>query len=209
MKRLLIISAAATILATPAFAETETFNLNGFTRVSAAAGTTVIVKVGGEYSVVADSTSNGLEKLRVEVKGDELQIGRKNRSISFGRSDRITVTVTMPTLEGADVSSGADLDVTGVDAAAFSLDASSGGSLDVVGRCDALNVDVSSGGDIDAEGLLCRTANASASSGGSAEIYASESVNGDASSGGDIEVYGNPKNVSKDTSSGGSVSIES
>lgn len=208
MKRILLASTAAALLATPAFAETQTFNLAGFTRVSAAAGTTVNVTVGGDYSVVAESTGKGLEKLRVEVVGDELQIGRKHKTISWGRSERVVVTVTMPALSGLDVSSGASLGATGVDAGAFALDASSGGSLEVTGRCDALTVDVSSGGDIDARGLLCRTAVADASSGGNADIYASESITGDASSGGNIDVYGKPKNVSKDTSSGGSVSVE-
>lgn len=208
MKRFLLASTAAALLATPAFAETQTFNLAGFTRVSAAAGTTVNVTVGGDYSVVAESTGKGLEKLRVEVVGDELQVGRKHKTISWGRSENVVVTVTMPALSGLDVSSGASLDATGVDAGAFALDASSGGSLEVTGRCDALTVDVSSGGDIDAEGLLCRTAIADASSGGNADIYASESITGDASSGGNIDVYGKPKNVSKDTSSGGSVSVE-
>lgn len=207
MKKFLLASAAA-LLATPAFAETETFNLAGFTRVSAAAGTSVTVKVGGDYSVIAESTAKGLEKLRVELVGEELQIGRKHRTMSWGRSDRVTVKVTMPALSGLDVSSGASLDASGVDAGAFVIDASSGGSLDVVGRCDALTVDVSSGGNIDAKGLECRTAVADASSGGNADIFASESVTGDASSGGNVDVYGKPKNVSKDTSSGGSVSVE-
>ncbi len=208
MNKLFLASTAAALLATPAFAETQTFNLAGFTRVSAAAGTSVNVTVGGDYSVVAESTSKGLEKLRVEVVGDELQIGRKHKSISWGRSDSVTVNVTMPAVSGLDVSSGASLDATGVDAGSFALDASSGGALDVTGRCDALSVDVSSGGDIDAQGLVCRTAVADASSGGNADIFASESVTGDASSGGNIDVYGKPKNVTKDTSSGGSVSVE-
>jgi hypothetical protein len=208
MNKLFLASTAAALLATPAFAETQTFNVAGFTHVSAAAGTTVNVTVGGDYSVVAESTAKGLEKLRVEVVGDELQIGRKHKSISWGRSDRVTVNVRMPALSGLDVSSGASLDATGVDAGAFELDASSGGSLEVSGRCDALTVDVSSGGNVDAKGLLCRTAVADASSGGNADIFASESITGDASSGGNVDVYGKPKNVNKDTSSGGSVSVE-
>jgi len=195
-------------LATPAFAETKTYDLAGFTRVSASAGTTVNVKVGGDYSVVAESSSDGLEKLRVEVRDDELRIGRQHRTMSWGRGNRVVVNVTLPALSGLEVSSGASLDATGVDASSFDLDASSGGSLEVTGRCDALNVDVSSGGDIEARGLECRTANADASSGGSADIFASESIVGDASSGGDIDVYGKPTNVNKDTSSGGSISIE-
>lgn len=208
MKRLLITTAAALSLATPAFAETKNYDFKGFTRVSAAAGTSVDVTIGGDYSVVASSTAKGLERLRVELVGDELQIGRKHRTMSWGRSDEVSVKVTMPSISGLDVSSGAALTAVGIDAAALDLDASSGGSLEASGRCDALNVDVSSGGDIDAEALTCRTANASASSGGSADIFASESINGDASSGGSIDVAGNPQNVSKDTSSGGSVSVE-
>lgn len=208
MKNLLTTAAIATLLATPAFAETKSFDIKGFTRVSASAGTSVTVDVGGDYSIVAESTAKGMERLRVELVDDELQIGRKHRTMSWGRSDNVRVKITMPSVKGLDVSSGAALSVAGVDAAALDLDASSGGSLDVAGRCDALNADVSSGGDIDAQALLCRTANASASSGGGADIYASESVNGDASSGGDIDVYGSPKNVSKDTSSGGDVSVK-
>lgn len=208
MNRFLLTAATATLLATPAFAETKTYDFDGFTRVSAAAGTSVTVAIGGDYSIVADSTAKGLERLRVELVGDELQIGRKHRTMSWGRGDEVRVRVTMPSVSGLDVSSGAALNAAGLDAAALDLDASSGGSLDVSGRCDSLNVDVSSGGDIDAKSLLCRTANASASSGGAADIYASESVNGDASSGGSVEVSGDPKNVTKDTSSGGDVSVD-
>lgn len=208
MKRLLIATAAAGALITPALAETQSFNITGFTRLSAAAGVTVHATVGGDYSVVAESTPKGLEKLRVELSGDELQIGRKHKALSWGRSDRVVVRVSLPALNGADVSSGAALDIAGVDAGAFAIDASSGGSMEVSGRCDTLDVDVSSGGDIEARGLECRSAVADASSGGNAEIFASESVVGDASSGGNVDVYGKPEKVSKDTSSGGSVSVE-
>ncbi len=201
-------AAVLAFLATPAFAETQNFNLSGFKRVAASAGTSVNVTVGADYSVTAQSTSEGLEKLRVEVKGDELQIGRKRNMRSWGKGAEMTITVTMPALEAASVSSGADIDITGVDAGAFSLSASSGGSLDIAGRCDALSVSVSSGGDIDAEKLECRSGSATASSGGSAEIFASESVNGSASSGGSVDVYGAPKTVNKNTSSGGSVDVK-
>lgn len=208
MKHVLISAAAIALLATPAFADTQDFNLSGFTRVSASAGVDVDITVGGDYSIKAASSADGLERLKVEVVGDELRIGRRPlKGFRWKRGDEINVAVTMPSLSGLDVSSGASIDARGVDAGSFSIDASSGGNLDVEGRCDALDVDVSSGGNIDARGLECRTATADASSGGNADIFASESVSGDASSGGNVDVYGGPKNVSKDTSSGGSVSV--
>lgn len=208
MNKLIPVVAAAALVASPAVAETKTYDLAGFTRVSAAAGTSVDVTVGGDYAVTAESSAEGLERLKVELVGDELRIGRQNKGFRWKRGDEVTVNVTMPALSGVDVSSGAAVDARGVDAGAFSIDVSSGASLDIVGRCEALNADVSSGGSIDARGLECRSATAGASSGGSADIFASESVNGDASSGGSVDVFGKPKNVNKDTSSGGSVSVE-
>ncbi len=199
---------AAAVVTAPAFAETKSFALADFTRVSASAGVSVDVSVGGDYAVTATSSAEGLDRLEIKVVSGELQIRRKSQGWRWRRGDDVTVTVAMPALEALDVSSGASVDATGVDAGPFAIDASSGASVDVEGRCDALTVDVSSGGSVDADKLLCRTANASASSGGSADIFASESVNGDASSGGSIDVSGSPKNVNKDTSSGGSVDVD-
>lgn len=208
MNKFIPAAAIAASLISPAYAETKSFDLTGFTRVSASAGVDINVTVGGDYSVKADSTTEGLERLKVELVGDELQIGRNHKNFNWKRGGRVTVTVSTPALSGLEVSSGASLDASGVDAGNFSIDASSGGDLEVSGRCDALTVDVSSGGNIDAKALQCRSAAADASSGGNADIYASESVAGEASSGGHVDVYGKPKNISKDTSSGGSVSIE-
>ncbi len=209
-KSVLLTSAvlAGVLIAAPAFAETKTYALADFTRVSAAAGVSVDVAVGGDYAVTATSSPEGLERLEIKVAGGELQVRRVNKGLRWKRGDQVSVKVSMPALDGVDVSSGASVDATGVDAGAFAIDVSSGGSLDVAGKCDALTVDVSSGGSVDAQTLLCRSANASASSGGSADIFASESVNGDASSGGSVDVAGSPKTVNKDTSSGGSVDVD-
>ena len=200
---------AAVLVTAPAFADTKTYAVADFTRVSAASGVAVDVTVGGDYAVAATSSASGLERLEIKVVDGELQIRRKYiKGLRWRRGDDVAVTVAMPALEALDASSGASVDATGVDAGAFSIDASSGASIDVAGRCDALTVDVSSGGSIDADKLECRTANASASSGGSADIFATESVNGDASSGGSVDVSGSPKIVNKDTSSGGSVDVK-
>lgn len=200
---------AAAVMTAPALAETKTYAVADFTRVSASAGVSVDIAVGGDYAVAATSSADGLERLEIKVVAGELQIRRKSQSgWRWKRGDEVNVTVAMPALEALDVSSGASVDATGVNAGPFAIDASSGASVDVAGRCDALTVDVSSGGSIDADALQCRTANASASSGGSADIFASESVNGDASSGGSIDVSGSPKTVNKDTSSGGSVDVD-
>jgi hypothetical protein len=203
-----LIALSAALIATPAFAETKTYAVGDFTRVWAAAGVDVKIAVGGDYSVKAEGSPESLERLEAKVEGGELRIRRVNNGFKWRRNGQVTVTVSMPALEAVSVSSGASVDATGVDAGAFSIDVSSGGSLDVAGRCDALMLDVSSGGSVDAKALECESAAADASSGGSADVFASESVSGDASSGGSIDVYGKPRTVNKDTSSGGSVSVK-
>ncbi|MEZ5896866.1 MAG: head GIN domain-containing protein [Parvularculaceae bacterium] len=204
---LLTASAITLLAASAAYAETQNFSFTDFTGVSVSAGVDADIAVGGDYSVVAEGSDKALERLKMKVSNGELQIGRK-ATIGWRRGDDVHVSITMPSMQALEVSSGASADVTGVDAGSFDIDVSSGGSADVAGTCEDLNVDVSSGGDIDARSLECRNAVADASSGGSADIYASESINGDASSGGSVDIYGSPQRIGKNTSSGGSVSVK-
>ncbi|GAB4530408.1 MAG: hypothetical protein Kow00133_19130 [Amphiplicatus sp.] len=203
-----ICAAGLAFTAGAAFAESRTYDLSGFDAVSVSAGLDAEITVGGDYSVHAEGTEKGLERLDVIVKGGELVIRRKPRvGFVWGRSESVVVYVTTPALTRLDVSSGADATATGVDSDSFVIDASSGAHVEVSGRCGALVADVSSGASIEADGLQCRRVTADASSGGSMRVHASEAVTADASSGGDIDVYGGPDNINIDESSGGDVSI--
>lgn len=191
-----------------AFAAEETYDLSDFDAVSVSAGIEAIVTVGGDYSVRAESTEAGLEKLDIKVRGNSLDIGRKNMSFTFGKSPKVTVYVSLPALKALDASSGSHTEATGVAGGPFSIDASSGAHAEISGVCDNLSVDVSSGAHIEAEDLQCKSATADASSGAHASIYASDSIVADASSGGHIEVFGGPEEVNIDKSTGGSISIK-
>jgi hypothetical protein len=194
---------------TAAHAETKTYDFSGFTVVEASAGVDVEVTVGGDYSIRAEGESEALERLRLELDGDTLEIGRENDRgfFTFGRKWNVTVYVTAPSLTGAGASSGADLTVSGIDAGEFSASVSSGADATLSGTCGMIEADGSSGADLDAQALKCSNAVADVSSGADLTLYASDSVDADASSGGDITVYGGPKNTNIDKSSGGDVTI--
>ncbi|MEZ5893723.1 MAG: head GIN domain-containing protein [Parvularculaceae bacterium] len=200
---------AATSLVALASASTKTVDLDGFSYIDASAGVDVIVKVGGGYSIRAEGEDEALEHLRIEKRGDTLEIGREHRRglVFSTHKGRLTVHVTMPALNGVDVSSGADVTATGIDSERFSASVSSGADATLSGRCGDLTADGSSGADLEASDLKCENANADVSSGADLDIYASESVIADASSGGDITVHGGPKNTNIDKSSGGGVTI--
>lgn len=208
MKRFLIAVSGAAMVAAPAFAEMRSFEFDGFEGVSVAAGIEAEISVGGEYAVRADSSEEGLEQLRIDVDDGVLEIGRKRMGLGWKRGKEIKVQVSLPALTSLDVSSGANVKASGVTASAFDLDISSGAHAEVAGTCGALNLDISSGAHLDARTLECASINADASTGAHAEVFASESVNADASTGAAIDVWGEPESVSKDTSTGGSVSVK-
>lgn len=201
--------AASVFAVTAAQAETRTFDLRGFTAVEASAGVDVNVRLGEDYSIRAEGDSEALDRLRLDLDGDTLEIGRVNDRgfFSFGRKWSVAVYVTAPSLTGAGASSGADLTVTGIDASEFKVSVSSGADATLSGTCGTIKADGSSGADLDARELKCSNAVAGVSSGADLTLYATDSVEADASSGGDITVYGGAKNTDIDKSSGGGVTI--
>ena len=90
------------------------------------------------------------------------------------------------------------------------LDASSAASLDITGKTKNVDISASSGSSISAKNVIADNVEAESSSGASVEITAASSVRAEASSGGSIQVSrkGELKNVQKEESSGGSVSIQ-
>lgn len=206
--RALMISAMGAAMAGPAFAAEKTFDVGDFTRVSVSAGIEAEISVGPAPSARAEGTDEGLKKLDVYVDGDELVIRRKPQSgFNWGRGQKVTVYVTTPSLTALEASSGSGAKASGVKAANFNADVSSGASASIVGTCEALSADASSGASLDAEGFTCKSVVADASSGASARVHASDKIVADASSGGSVRVYGGPDSVDIDESSGGDVSM--
>jgi hypothetical protein len=198
----LILAGCALVLASGGSAFAEQRNLSGFTGVEANAGTDVNVTVGPGFSV--DVTGPGAERIVTRVHGDTLVVEREH-GFHWGASPRARVTVTMPRVEGLSASSGADLNVTGVDSSEIALDSSSGADLRVSGRCASFTADASSGADLWAQELRCENGSVDASSGADARVFASGRLNVDASSGGGVVAYGNPGIGNVDLSSGGTL----
>ena len=87
-----------------------------------------------------------------------------------------------------------------------SSESSSGADIDIYGKTEQFSANASSGSHIDADELEATDVYATVSSGANIDVNVSGKLTANASSGGDIDFEGNPTNVNKDTSSGGSVS---
>ena len=168
-----------------------------FTQVELGGSDEVDVRVGSAYSVRAQGSPAALNRLRIDKKGDTLEIGRR-RGMSFSNGrDKARVLVTLPKLTGASVAGSGAMKVDRVSGDAFAAslagsgslgvasltvnrvaaDVSGSGSLRASGRTKALNVQMAGSGSVDAPGLMA--ARASVSVAGSGNVRAT--VNGPAS----------------------------
>ncbi|NML70721.1 DUF2807 domain-containing protein [Chryseobacterium sp. RP-3-3] len=110
-----------------------------------------------------------------------------------------------------DISAGSSSSYSGkVWAVDLDIEASSAASLDISGKSKNADITSSSGSSISAKDLIADNVKADASSGASLQVSAVASVDAEASSGGSVDISkkGELKNVTKQESSGGSVSIQ-
>lgn len=231
MKRILAITAFALSLPGAALAATRTYETGAFEGVSVAADVDADITLGPTRSVVAETSSNSFDELRILVEGNVLRIDRPPgswfSSWFSGRRPSYKVHVVTPTLHSLSASSGAEatakgslegdlsvssssgseVDVSGVKGGNVKASSSSGSELEIAGSCVSLEAEASSGSDLDAEDLTCENVVVRASSGSDISVAASKRVTGKASSGSDVSIRGQPPVVQVETSSGASVKV--
>lgn len=202
----------------------ETRNVGGkFTKVSAGNGMEVEIIQSEVVSVEVEADDNLLPHIKTEVNGNTLKITCEYNGFIDVASKKIFVK--MPLIEALQTESGANLITQGLvrsaqlditassgssligefEADDLEADSSSGSSIELKGKAISFDASTSSGSSIEATNLIANDVKADASSGSSLLVHAAVSINGKASSGASVEYVGDPKNFSKDESSGGSV----
>ena len=203
---------------------TEERNIReNFDRVKVGQGIELYITQGTTTSLVVKADENLHKLIRTEVDNGVLKISSK-RNIRRAKSKRIYLTAPningIKATSGSDVitentitadtfdastSSGADARIQ-VNADIVNTSSSSGADLRIKGTANYHHTSASSGSSIKAFSLESKNVTAKVSSGANIDVHASVSLKAKASSGGDIDYRGNPKNVDKRKSSGGSIS---
>lgn len=237
---LLAAGMAGLALTGAAHAQEKSFDLSGFTGIDIATGIEARVTLSEDFSIRAQSRSaDALDKLELSVRDGILVARIESNFLDFILSgglvgmllsggNAVSLDITLPALDSAVASSGADVELTTIAADSLALEASSGANIELIdarlrmltasassgsdiaisGRAEEIELDASSGADIDAEDLDALAGRLEASSGADINARLSERVRARASSGGDIEIEGNPQQRDVDTSSGGDVHFE-
>lgn len=152
-------------------------------------------------------TVNTLEELKAS-SGSSIKTSNvlNATNLTIGSSSGASVNLDIKAVNlSSKTSSGASANLD-VNATNVVSDSSSGSTMKIKGEASTHETNASSGSSINAYRLVSKNVSAKVSSGASISVYASENINGRASSGGSISFEGDPKTVTKNTSSGGSIS---
>ena len=152
-------------------------------------------------------TVNTLEELKAS-SGSSIKTSNELNAtnLTVGSSSGASVNLKIKAVNlNSKTSSGASANLD-VNATNVVSESSSGSTMKIKGETSTHETNASSGSSINAYRLVSKNVTAKVSSGASISVYASENINGRASSGGSISFEGDPKTVTKNTSSGGSIS---
>lgn len=194
-----------------------------FSSVKVSAGIDLYVSEENTNSITIEADENLHENIITEVENGVLKVYPK-KYIHRAKAKKVYVTAAVfnsisatsgssvyseNTLNSKEISfsatSGADIKVR-VNSESIETRTTSGSDIKISGITKNHASSATSGSSIDAFNLKSANVIANATSGANINVYASQKIEGNATSGADIDFKGNPKNVSRRTSSGGSVS---
>ncbi len=199
---------------------------NDFIRIKASRGLDVYITKSSDLSLVVEADENLHDLIEINVVDGTLIItAKKNIGLATAKKIHLSVKNLNEILveSGAEIysentfftedlkisaTSGAEANLT-LNVNSLVCNASSGAEINLSGIAINLEANSSSGSEIKAYELKVKNCIAKATSGSDIEISVYDSFEGKATSGADIKYRGNPKVISKNKSSGGSVKNKS
>ena len=194
----------------------ETRDVRGFTKISFGVSGNLNIKIGPQFRLEIEGDRRVLDETITQVSGDRLVIKRENWRLLFNNDQRVTVNITMPEIEGLQVSGsgraeiiddlqadGLSLSVSGsgklytskVDA--DELDCSISGSGDIIlgssGSVDNGEISISGSGSFSGENVGIDHLNVHISGSGSCSCKVGDSLEARISGSGNVYYSGNPK----------------
>jgi hypothetical protein len=200
--------------------DARSYAASGFTQVALAGSDDVDVRVGPAFSVRAEGSSDVLDRLKIDVKGDTLTIGRRGGGLF--QSGSAKVFITMPAIAGAKLAGSGDLTVDraqgaaldakiagsgtmtfaqiAVDRADFAIAGS--GDIDVAGEARRLGVSIAGSGSVEGKDLIAAEADVKVMGSGSVTARVKGPAKVRAMGSGDVDLGPDARCDSKDAGSG-------
>lgn len=194
-----------------------------FKFIEVSTGVEVLVEQSDTKSVVVETDDNLQELIITKVENGVLYV---KSSEGYSTDETPKITIKMPVISGLITNSGSSLKslnnlvtenivvksssgseiAINVEADLITVETSSGSSAEVGGKALKLETSSSSGSTLNASNLMANDVRSQSTSGSSTTVNPILSLDGKASSGSSIVYRNVPKTITKEESSGGSVS---
>lgn len=196
-----------------------------FTGIKVSTGIDLYITQGSKNQIKVEADENLHDIIITEVENGVLKV-YSEKNVWSAKAKKVYVTIKnlelLTATSGSDVygkgvietkeisistTSGADIRIA-VNAVSVATSATSGSDIKISGITTNHASSATSGSSIDAYDLESENTIANATSAADINVYASLKLEAKATSGGDIDFRGNPKKISKKSSSGGSISAK-
>jgi phage gp45-like len=184
-------------------AATQTRELRRFSGVELAGSNNVVVRVGGEQSVVVHADDNLLRHVTTQVQAGKLVIG--NRSGSFTSKSPMSVDVSVPSLKALILTGSGVVSTTGIKSSSLTVMLSGNGVLRASGSTTRLDVTLRGSGDAQLERVAATDVHAIVSGSGRILVSASNSLEASVPGSGEIVYSGNPVRIMTSITGNGAV----
>lgn len=204
--------------------ETRTSNQD-FKSIEVSRGIKVIVEQSDNKSITVEADDNLQQHIITKIEDGVLTIKSDE---GYNATETPIVKVKMPVTNGLSASSGSEITSAGVlitenidvksssgsqinisvEADSIEMESSSGSYIEANGKALKVETSSSSGSTIEAKNLMANEVFSQTSSGSNTSVYPIVKLDAKASSGSSISYHKVPKTISKEESSGGSVSQE-
>jgi Putative auto-transporter adhesin, head GIN domain len=182
---------------------TQTRDVSRFRRVDLAGSNNVVIRVGGEQTMVVRADDNLLDRVTTEVRSGELVIA--NTPGSFTTRSPMSVEITIPELDALTLAGSGNIVVDGIDTPSLTVSLPGSGTLTGSGTATRLDVTVGGSGVVQLTRLVANDARAVVSGSGSVFVTATRALDASVSGSGAILYAGNPPDVTKSVTGSGTI----
>ena len=180
----------------------ETRNVADFNKIQSGGAINVEVNAQSDFNVVVEGDDNLLQFVKTEISGDTLKIFTEEK---INPKSKITVRISMPEIEGAEVSGASNAVISNVKSESLKLEASGASKITVDGAVTNLESEASGASGIDAGSLNVENADVEANGASKTVVSANNELKADASGASSIYYNGEPKNLVSKSSGASSV----
>jgi Putative auto-transporter adhesin, head GIN domain len=191
-------------------ATVRSYALSGFSRVEVAGSDDVVITRGDRFAVTATGPAETLDRLRLRVTGDSLEISRRNGMMQWNGGRSATIRVTMPVLTRLELAGSGDVEaamlsgenaqvtvagsgranVRGIDARSLDLTTAGSGTIVASGRASRVDASTAGSGDIEAAALATERADISVAGSGAVAMRVTGTADVSTVGSGDVSLTG-------------------